>query len=583
MRKGKNYYICRVKSIVDRLRGLSPDNTLIFGLVVWVVLNLLQGALSGLVNDEAYYHIYAQKLAWGYFDHPPMIALLIWLGELFAGTTELGMRLFVVVLQPIYLYLFWRAIRPKDASRDDAILYLLINASIVLLQAYGFIAVPDAPLMFSTALFFWAYRAFVEERDGAWLWLAVAMAAMAYSKYQGALVVLFAVLLNYKLLLNPRFWMSGAVALLLFAPHLMWQYENDLPSFGYHLAERNRPFEWSSVTEYLLNIIAVFNPFFIPLWVQAYRKVKPRDTFERALKWIPIAIMLFFLLSSARGRTQPQWMIASTYGLVWILFRYAREHRRTRRYVVRFAIVTLIIMALLRVEIIFNIFGISQKQAMYGNREQYGAIYDVAQGRPVIFTGSYTTASKYIFYTEGEGYCTPSLGYRTHQWEYVDDRAFAGREVLVEYYPTAAEREREPERYHSITLPNGRQLQYYILDSYTPLKEIKIESVELLPAIVTRGEELTLRLSIENPYPEDIVSDRAAARLLIIFRNGNRQAYLYNLGAGVVMRGESEGIYELGFTPPKSLPAGEYQVGFSVISDKMDGWFSRPPQRIEVR
>ena len=31
-------------------------------------------------NDEVYYWTYAQHLQWNYFDHPPMVALLIRLG-----------------------------------------------------------------------------------------------------------------------------------------------------------------------------------------------------------------------------------------------------------------------------------------------------------------------------------------------------------------------------------------------------------------------------------------------------------------------------------------------------------------------
>jgi len=30
-----------------------------------------------LGNDEVYYQTYAQHLQWNYFDHPPMVALLI--------------------------------------------------------------------------------------------------------------------------------------------------------------------------------------------------------------------------------------------------------------------------------------------------------------------------------------------------------------------------------------------------------------------------------------------------------------------------------------------------------------------------
>jgi len=39
----------------------------------WFIINLWQAATTGLLDDEAYYWVYSQYPAWGYYDHPPMI------------------------------------------------------------------------------------------------------------------------------------------------------------------------------------------------------------------------------------------------------------------------------------------------------------------------------------------------------------------------------------------------------------------------------------------------------------------------------------------------------------------------------
>ena len=49
----------------------------------WVLVNLLQATFTGLYPDEAYYWVYSRHLQWGYFDHPPMVALMVKFGELF--------------------------------------------------------------------------------------------------------------------------------------------------------------------------------------------------------------------------------------------------------------------------------------------------------------------------------------------------------------------------------------------------------------------------------------------------------------------------------------------------------------------
>ena len=42
-----------------------------------VIIRLLFISNTLLINDEAYYAIYARHLAWGYVDHGPIIAYLI--------------------------------------------------------------------------------------------------------------------------------------------------------------------------------------------------------------------------------------------------------------------------------------------------------------------------------------------------------------------------------------------------------------------------------------------------------------------------------------------------------------------------
>lgn len=39
------------------------------------IVNLIQGNYSELLADEAYYWVYSNYLDFGYFDHPPMVAI----------------------------------------------------------------------------------------------------------------------------------------------------------------------------------------------------------------------------------------------------------------------------------------------------------------------------------------------------------------------------------------------------------------------------------------------------------------------------------------------------------------------------
>ena len=67
------------------------------GALIYILINLIQSFLMPLINDEAYYWVWSRQMDWGYFDHPPMVALWIKAGfALFQN--ELGVRFITVCL-----------------------------------------------------------------------------------------------------------------------------------------------------------------------------------------------------------------------------------------------------------------------------------------------------------------------------------------------------------------------------------------------------------------------------------------------------------------------------------------------------
>ena len=557
--------------------SLGADRLVLLWLGVWWIANLVQAGFTELANDEAYYHMFAERLAWGYFDHPPVTALLVWAGERLVGG-ELGVRFFFTVLQPLYLWILWRLIRPADAGRRDAALFVVVSAATLMLQLYGFIAVPDGPLMFTTALFLLTFKWFSENRRRAWLWMGIAMALMAYSKYHGALVVLFALAANPRQLLRPALYSSGAVALLLLVPHLVWQYEHDWASFAYHLSGRNSVFRPGYVVEFLANVLVVFNPFFVPLYVQAWRKVKPQTPVGRALKLLPVAFIVFFMLSSLRGYVQPQWVIVSCFGLVCVLFAYARRHPRTRRYVMRAGGVTVGLIVLVRLVMIFNPLGI--RFEVFNNPESYAAIAAEADGRPVVFRYGYAVAAKYAFYTGGEAYCQPNIRYRTHQWQFRDDDSqFIGREVLVECPDgTVSDSTRQV---RTLTMANGRSFTWFVDPAFHPVRLVDIAFTGL-PGRVAAGETLRLELRIRNPYPYAIRVGADDTQLVMLWKHGRFRVDEFPTGETFTIPADSELTRGVTFTVLPQLAGETFDVGFALRREGYTNWFNGKSVPTEV-
>ena len=74
---------------------LKKTNNLFFiTLVVLTCINLIQGFTTELLADEAYYWVYRKHISWGYFDHPPMVAVWIFISNFFFENNELSVRFF---------------------------------------------------------------------------------------------------------------------------------------------------------------------------------------------------------------------------------------------------------------------------------------------------------------------------------------------------------------------------------------------------------------------------------------------------------------------------------------------------------
>ena len=567
------------ESLKRSFASLGADGLVALWLGVWWCANLIEAGCTELANDEAYYHMFAQRLAWGYFDHPPVTALLVWLGErLFGG--ELGVRFFFTVLQPLYLWALWRLVRPADAVRRDATLFVMLSASTLLLQLYGFIAVPDGPLLASSAVFLWTFRNFSEGRRLAWLWMGAAIALMAYSKYHGALVLLFALAANPRLFARPALYASGAVAAVLLVPHLVWQYHHDWASFVYHLSARNSVFRPGYVVEFLANMLVVFNPFLVPIYVQAWRKTRPQSAVGRALKLLPAAFIGFFLLSSLRGYVQPQWVIVSVFGLIYVAFAYVRRHPRTRRYAMAAGGATLLLVAAVRVEMIFNPLGL--RFEVFDNSESYGAIAAEAQGRPVVFRHGYAVAAKYAFYTGGEAYCQPNIRYRTHQWQVRDDDSrFAGREVLVECPPPGIAD--TTGRVRTVRLANGRSFTWFVDPDFRPVRKVGV-TIGGMPRRVAAGDTLRLRLCFSNPYDYAIRvgMEPQGVRLSMLWKHGRFRVEEFPLEDRFTIPAGGEVSHEVIFPVPQRLSGAQFEAGFALCREGYTNWFNGKPVRTEV-
>lgn len=435
----------------------------------WLLINLFQAFATELLDDEAYYWIYSQFIDWGYYDHPPMIALLIKWGYAFQAG-ELGVRLFIVLMSTATIMLIDQLL-PK---KDDPLFYAL-SISILLLQIGGIIAVPDVPLMFFIALYFLVLRHFIEKPSLLKsIVLGLLIALMLYSKYHGILIVVFTLAAYPRLLRIWHTWTAAGIAAILFLPHILWQFLHGLPSVSYHLFERNASeYKFSFTAEFIGGQLALAGPFIGWLVIMAAFRQPASSPFTRVLRWTTIGIYTLFTVATLKGRAEANWTAPAFIGLVVLSHQWLSEHRQWRKWAFVLLWPALIVSLVVRIYTMMDVEPRSwlKKDEFHKNKDWATAIRSKADGLPVVFINSYQRASKYWFYSGDTSFSLNSVHYRRNNFNFwpLEER-LQGKKVIFVHDVRS--------EFFTDSLPNKKRPMFtHVTDSFFSYSQMKIEEV----------------------------------------------------------------------------------------------------------
>jgi hypothetical protein len=299
--------------------SMSPNElrlvrTTALTILALVLLRLVAAAYTPLSFDEAYYWTWSRHLAGGYYDHPPMVALVIRLGTLVAGDTELGVRLASILLA---LPMSWAVYRSAEilfgGRRVAATAAILLN--ITMMTAVGtMIVTPDAPLLVASSFVLLYLAKVLATGRGAW-WLAVgaAVGAALLSKYTAMffgpaiLIWLISVPKLRRWLMSPWPYLGGLVALAMFSPVILWNAQHQWMSFIKQMGRAR--FD---------NFAPMFLAELIPTQV----------AFATPLVFILGTMGLYVLLRGYTGASAARALINSMFWTIWLYFGWHALHHR---------------------------------------------------------------------------------------------------------------------------------------------------------------------------------------------------------------------------------------------------------------
>lgn len=212
-------------------------------LTIWTLLPyLLHHSLPLDVTSDIV--AWGHEWQWGYYKHPPLPS---WLGEIaFRLMGDLGPFLFSQIFVSVtFLYVYKLGRRMMPPERAFAGTALLVGVY------YFSLPTPEfnhniAQLPFFAAAAYYYFDALETRRIRAWLLLGLALGLGMLCKYEiavlGLAIILHAATSRHT---RPLFagygpYLSLAVALIVFAPHLSWLVQNDFPTLKF-AASRAQP------------------------------------------------------------------------------------------------------------------------------------------------------------------------------------------------------------------------------------------------------------------------------------------------------------------------------------------------------
>ena len=297
-----------------------------------LILRFLYLGTTELIPDEAYYWNYKEHLSFGYLDHPPMVAWLIWLATSVFGDNEFGVRLFSYISGIVTLYFVFR-LSSMLFDKTSAYISLILTSVIPFTAVTGFLATTDALqiAIWAACLYFIAKITF-EKSVGSWLSLGICIGIGMLSKYS---IALFAISIIIFISVNqasrqwwkqPILYVAGVISLLIFSPTLYWNAQNEWSSFLFQTTRRlDRTIEFS--THYLLlHLMILLSPLILLFIINAYKNItyllqdkiqnksaiKTYKQFFAIFTFIPLLVYVYFSFTHYPRFhwTAPIWLIA---------------------------------------------------------------------------------------------------------------------------------------------------------------------------------------------------------------------------------------------------------------------------------
>ena len=280
----------------------------------FAALHLALAATLPLVEDEAYYALWATVPSAGYYDHPPLVAWGIALGQALLGEGRLAVRLVSVLDFALVTLLTYRI--AYLYSRDDRTAFraALWSTAMLPLAVFGFAATPDAPSVLFWTAAVWALAEAQAAQQARWLLAVGVFAGLGVlAKFTN---LFFGLALVIWLVASRRgrgwlafwpVWAGAVLGCLVLVPFGLWNAQH-----GWIGLERQfgrigaaRAFSLADFGLFWLSVVVLVTPL---LFWQVVRSVRSGRV-PSELYWLMAPIVIYLTWHATKSVAGGQWLL----------------------------------------------------------------------------------------------------------------------------------------------------------------------------------------------------------------------------------------------------------------------------------
>ncbi|MGA7192678.1 MAG: glycosyltransferase family 39 protein [Anaerolineales bacterium] len=307
---------------------LSDIGILILLALVRILLQIPTNGQYGFHQDELVtMDIARRQLAWGYVAWPPVTPFLARVALDLFGLSPIGLRSFAVIAEGIVMVMMGLMIRDLGGSRWAQILGTVAVATTPLsIVQGGLFQYETFDYFFWVLLAFMVIRLLKTENPRWWLGIGIAIGLGIMNKYTIAILV-FGLIAGFLLTQNRHYlkdrwlWIGALLALVIWLPNLIWQFQNHFVSLYFLASIHTRDIQNGLTSSFLIDqILFNFNLVMLFLVITGlyYFFFTSSGQRYRMIGWMYVVPFILLVLTQGKG-----YYLAATYpmlaagGAVW--------------------------------------------------------------------------------------------------------------------------------------------------------------------------------------------------------------------------------------------------------------------------